>query len=95
MVSFEGSSGPRSLVEPDKVSSRRRSGAAPVVFVLPLRKRVLFPGLRAQALVHESVYDAFVAHQKTLSPENALGHAKLVTVGVKPGDRDGSELETL
>ncbi|KAF4712792.1 hypothetical protein FOZ63_010639, partial [Perkinsus olseni] len=90
-----GSSGPRSLVEPDKVSSRRRSGAAPVVFVLPLRKRVLFPGLRAQALVHESVYDAFVAHQKTLSPENALGHAKLVTVGVKPGDRDGSELETL
>ncbi|KAF4717042.1 hypothetical protein FOZ62_010646, partial [Perkinsus olseni] len=72
-----------------------RSGAAPVVFVLPLRKRVLFPGLRAQALVHESVYDAFVAHQKTLSPENALGHAKLVTVGVKPGDRDGSELETL
>ncbi|KAF4684416.1 hypothetical protein FOZ60_007885 [Perkinsus olseni] len=58
-----------------------RSDASPMVFVLPLRKRVLFPGLRAQALVHESVYDAFVAHQKTLSPENALGHAKLVTVG--------------
>ncbi|KAF4722976.1 hypothetical protein FOZ62_016590, partial [Perkinsus olseni] len=72
-----------------------RSDASPMVFVLPLRKRVLFPGLRAQALVHESVYDAFVAHQKTLSPENALGHAKLVTVGVKAGDRDGSELETL
>ncbi|KAF4661419.1 hypothetical protein FOZ61_003192 [Perkinsus olseni] len=100
MASFEGNFDLRSLAEPDRASPGRpgRSDAAPMVFVLPLRKRVLFPGLRAQALVlgvHESVYNAFVAHQKTLSSENALGHAKLVTVGVKAIDRDGSELETV
>ncbi|EER00783.1 Chaperone clpB, putative [Perkinsus marinus ATCC 50983] len=62
----------------------RRSEAGSMVFVLPLRNRVLFPGLRAQAL-------ALVAHQKTVSLEDSLSHDKLVTVGVRNSDREGSK----
>ncbi|KAF4677328.1 hypothetical protein FOL47_002256 [Perkinsus chesapeaki] len=71
---------------------RRSEAGNGKVFVLPLRDRVLFPGLRAQALVHRSVYDAYVAHQRKLDDSTSL--SKIITVGVK-NDGEHEELHTV